>query len=551
MITTKSTQNTKTTRLVFLCDLCVLCGKRLNCCSGQRNQTQLLARSLRRGISLIEVMVAMLVALIGVFGVFALIAFAVRQVQIGMNEDAAQTLGRNGMADFEAQGFMNPQRWAAPDVNGIRPASYLLGDCPWLRPNADVAIPMTQFSPFAPAPANFVRINELLPNDTTFTYSPPGQPATLGLEVSDPDPNLLPPETATIYYRVAKIADNPPGSPSLNGTGEDLSVTCSLIEGINVIATGGPHILTGQWLEYSFRVPFSAVADWANVQLQFNTPGPAIPIPGSERGCGISWAIVGFNSVYCIDPWGWTHHGLLPGVLDPSLDPTVKQSFGVVPFTDVPAAWPTFARLSLFDNTDHNLATIFPDFWVFSKALARRVFSGHDDMVTDAPLDDFSGPTQQLFAPDGGRQYSGRLSWQMFVVRDSRNFGHSRFYAVASLARNPDSKDRLFSVGSPGPYSGGGDLILNEITVPPAQIAIRRGQWIMLIDGTFLPNEKVNDIAFYRVLEADETGGTHTVTLQGSDLTPEFGSSVYAVLLPDVIAVYERTLRFETSSSWK
>ncbi len=400
MITTKSTQNTKTTRLVFLCDPCVLCGKRLNCCLGQRNSTQLLARPLRRGISLIEVMVSMLVALIGVFGVFALIAFAVRQVEIGMNEEAAQTLARNAMSDFEAQGFQDMASWANPDITMALPPSY--------TPIA---------APTAPLP-----------------------PAT--------------------------------------------------------------------------------------ISRQF----------------------------FCIDPWGWSQFGLTsPPVLDPFTDLTVQEKlFGVFPYF-VPAAatpYPTIPRISLFDNANT----------VFSKALARRMFAGHDDLVTTAPTDDFSGPTQQFFAPNGGRQYSGRLSWQMFVAQDFETEGYARFYSAVSLTRTPDNQNRVFTVTIPASrsFAGGGDVALTEIprNPTPDSTLIRRGTWMILIEQSGAG--AIDDIAFCRVLESEETSaGMFSVTLQGSDLIlqpiplpPLLPSTVHAVLLPDVIAVYERTMKFETSSDW-
>lgn len=386
--------------------------------------------SLRRGISLTETMVAMMVALIGVFGVFVLIPFAVRQVEIGMNLEAAQTLARNGMSDFDAQGFQNTDRWALPDTT-------------------------TMGAPFFVQPIN------------------------------------------------------PPAAPVLPATRS--------------------------------------------------------------------------RQVFCIDPWGWTLNGLVPGV-DPG-DPggSVRQIFIDCPYTNDPApTWPVFPRLSLFERSTPTD--------VFTRGLARRMFSGHDDLIlshnrwdvgpdtawgvtaidddgngavddiseagwpgsddTRVPIGDISGPNQEFFPGMSGRQYDGRLTWQMFAVQDYSAEGYARFYAAVSLGRTPDTKDRVFSISSPGPYSRGGDFVLNELTTPPTSPAIRRGQWMMLIDGTPAPANKVNDIAFYRVLESDLDAGTHTVTLQGSDLTPEAGSSVFAVLLPDVIAVYERTMKYETSSNW-
>lgn len=359
----------------------------------------------RCGISLIEVMVSLIVALIGVFGVFVLIPFAVRQVEIGMNQEASLTLARNGMGDFDSRGFQDPTRWALPD---------------------------------------------------TMTAGPP--------------------------YYITPIPAVPPPLPPL--------------------------------------------------------PPPALPYRSRQ--------------VFCVDPWGWTLQGLVPGV-DPASG-AVKISFADVPYTGGPPAappndWPTFQRLSLFDQEP---STAFPDDSVFNRGLARRMFSNHDDLITDPPTDDFSGPTQEFFSSttgNAGRQYSGRLSWRMFVVREYGVDEYARFYSAVSLARNPDAYDRVFQVNSPGPYSGGGDFTLTELPAATST-PIRRGLWMMLMERD--TTGRVVDIAFYRVLESDVDTSTNQqiVTLQGSDITPDVGSSIYAVLFPDVINVYERTMKYETSSDW-
>ena len=59
----------------------------------------------RNGLSVIEVLTSIVVALIGVFGVLAMIPFSVKQTQSGLDQDAATTMARNALADFEASGF--------------------------------------------------------------------------------------------------------------------------------------------------------------------------------------------------------------------------------------------------------------------------------------------------------------------------------------------------------------------------------------------------------------------------------------------------------------
>lgn len=64
-----------------------------------------LARPNRHGLSVIEVLTSIVVALIGVFGVLAMIPFSVKQTQSGLDQDAATSMARNALSDFEAEGF--------------------------------------------------------------------------------------------------------------------------------------------------------------------------------------------------------------------------------------------------------------------------------------------------------------------------------------------------------------------------------------------------------------------------------------------------------------
>lgn len=62
-------------------------------------------RSQRKGISIIEVLTSLAVATIGVFGVLVLIPFAVRQAQLGLDQDTADLVGRNAIEDLQTYGY--------------------------------------------------------------------------------------------------------------------------------------------------------------------------------------------------------------------------------------------------------------------------------------------------------------------------------------------------------------------------------------------------------------------------------------------------------------
>ena len=150
-----------------------------------------------------------------------------------------------------------------------------------------------------------------------------------------------------------------------------------------------------------------------------------------------------------------------------------------------------------------------------------------------------------------------------------------------------DSNGGGLNRGFQGILLGGGDVTLTEApeSVPVLdERQIRNGDWIMLInyhraDGTGDPAVDVlhDDIQlnFYQVLSAsddtnlgnisdnDNTNDVYSVTLQGPDfdvfrdwdVAAPTGSQTtqtvtYAVLIPNVLSVYERSFRTENNSVW-
>ena len=75
----------------------------------------------RDGLSVIEVLTSIVVALIGVFGVLAMIPFSVKQTQSGLDQDAATSMARNALADFEASRFKE----TFEDSSGTRQLNWI------------------------------------------------------------------------------------------------------------------------------------------------------------------------------------------------------------------------------------------------------------------------------------------------------------------------------------------------------------------------------------------------------------------------------------------
>jgi hypothetical protein len=229
----------------------------------------------------------------------------------------------------------------------------------------------------------------------------------------------------------------------------------------------------------------------------------------------------------------------------------------------------------------------------FTSDLARRIAWQQDDLVFKEPLDELGPPRQAYFSMDtlGGvkRQYEGRYALISFVVPMDDARQQYRMYTLVGKAGNRDAT-RVFQLTEPpagggpnrgyqGVLLGGGDVIMTESddTVPEVQQRpIRNGDWFLLVnyhrtDTTQDPSvdPMFDDIQldFYQALNASATSDnpddqSYYVTLQGADFdvfrdwdpTPGANATTntvtYAILIPNVLAVYERTFRAEQPSLW-
>ena len=99
-------------------------------------------------------------------------------------------------------------------------------------------------------------------------------------------------------------------------------------------------------------------------------------------------------------------------------------------------------------------------------------------------------------------------------------------------------------------FHGGGDMTLTASTKPKLE-ELRTGEWIMLAQTDLVRNSHV--FKWYRVVASDPEvagGGPYTraVTVQGPDWNG--GIATQATLVKGAVAVYEKTIRLDTSSLW-
>jgi hypothetical protein len=79
----------------------------------------------RNGLTVIEVLTAIIVALIGVAGVMVMIPFAVEQAKIGFDQETSYRLGANLANEFEIKGFTDKNRWT-PSVLTHTARNYVI-----------------------------------------------------------------------------------------------------------------------------------------------------------------------------------------------------------------------------------------------------------------------------------------------------------------------------------------------------------------------------------------------------------------------------------------
>ncbi|MGI9515516.1 MAG: type IV pilus modification PilV family protein [Pirellulaceae bacterium] len=271
-------------------------------------------------------------------------------------------------------------------------------------------------------------------------------------------------------------------------------------------------------------------------------------------------------------------------------------NFGQFPsHTGMPADLPQINRITISDSSTGT---------EIQQALANRLSRQADDLVFESPVDEL-GPPQQAFFEVGTmseakRQFKGAYQTvSIMVPEDDVGIQYRMYTIVVKPGDRPTAQERVFEIVDPDNTGaripkldtgtvgerefeqialGGGDLALSELATPNQppedKDAIRNNDWLMLINYYENPAETdvYNDVQlnFYRVIHASKTSDAgvdpriFTITLQGPDFdlfrdwtdptktngsTSDFGT--YAILIPNVLAIYERTIRAEPDSSWR
>ena len=186
-----------------------------------------------------------------------------------------------------------------------------------------------------------------------------------------------------------------------------------------------------------------------------------------------------------------------------------------------------------------------------SLAEADLIFRSHDELTFDKP-DEQLDPATQKYVTNGTtelrREDEGRMSWFATIVPKRENDGNTSadlftLSVVVALNRplTPSAENEAtFGVSNIRSSVAGGDFKLDASF---SQLDVREGNWVMLIGNGSTPNA----YRWFRVVAMNEA--TRDLTLYGGDW--EYAANnTQVVVVRGVVAVFEKTIRLETSSLW-
>lgn len=299
---------------------------------------------------------------------------------------------------------------------------------------------------------------------------------------------------------------------------------------------------------------------------------------------------------FCIDPHLFAEQIAVSGASDSVMtfpSPSVMSTLPPRPSPPLPN--PTMVRLTLLRSPasrlpvplpNRNAGTPLPTFksdpknyTEMSLSQATLVFQGVDDIIVNRNEDETLPAVQQYLRntpnqpisstnPATRRASEGRISWMATLVPTNSSDADSYHLSVVifngrQVADPLTQQEFAYEVvrptasvpsstpgnGFPGAGFGGGEVVIKT----PVGVEFQRNDWVMLA------RRVGNYFAWYRVVAVDEdkSDGVTYVTLTGQDWNtggPNPQQDNVQTLLyyvKGVVAVYEKTVRLETSSLWK
>lgn len=202
-------------------------------------------------------------------------------------------------------------------------------------------------------------------------------------------------------------------------------------------------------------------------------------------------------------------------------------------------------------------------------AVAQQLYMCQDDLVFEVPEDADALPLQVLTTDETKRQYDGRYSWMMTVVPVQIGlFNQQGLFRVSVVVfrdriipsdLSNNLYERVVDLRTLGGGFGGGDVLLKADNEQDLD-GIDDGEWLMLIlpqgfASYTIPNSidrwyKVDHVAAEPYHKNDNW--FLEATLAGPDFDEQNlpGGVARAVIMDNAVAVYEKTMPFDLTSSW-
>ncbi len=445
----------------------------------------------RAGITVIEVLTSIIVALIGVAGVLVMIPFAVGQAEIGFDQEASYRHGANLAEEFDIKGFSNSNRWSL-DVGTVG-----------LRTSRNYVI-------------DPIGVAQRVENTQTYGYFPFVSPA-LETAVATAANNAFAPPFASADKTILIERTNLFGSTALPVVPMTTGLARHHFSWKNDLQTAEPELTAAVAAGY-------ASTDLAPPQQVFDVNGTNTAVKRQSRGEMSGMVLTVPADVISNSP----------------LNPPGSESLYPVANPDASASDRTYE---------------FRNYFLAFKNRPRPVeYAGASLHPYDRVYQ--LEPPYLTYNPDpDGISANGFQNWQARMLFSG---GTVKLREPVALANN------------------------NSLSTQRGDV--RRGDWIMLTNVTFRRNENrfFQQVNFYQVVDAtidsDASGSFWQVTLQGPDfdmgwhliddmppsgvnqdyatftdfaawtrttggVTESFPSKTYAVHLPDLWAVFEKTFR--------
>lgn len=488
----------------------------------------------RRGVTLLEVMFSIGIVAVGLLGVLIIVPLAGLRTTQGTIADGADRLGRSAIRAFDVYQMRRPDAWA--QLNPVASANWAVASNFWSFPH--------------PCP--------------TWTV-------------------------ATLYKQGTYCRPNSP-----NGLCYVVTNTTGIIPATGLSGTSEPA-----WPTTMGTTVVDNQVTWYCVPL-----APAVDLTGSPRAICIDPLYIGAYAgteagIHCFPYFPTAAQATnVPCMLRVSLRRFPAESLGgalVPPMTVAQAGQAFLADDDLVFRlpTDRTLPArqVFHGSWSPSTSYSvgsycqptvpngfgyRATSAGTSGSTEPAPWPTVLGDT----ITDGGvtwecrplvkRQWEGKFSWLATLVPKPGYSSDTYLLSIVVFHRRESMKDaeRVVDVSAfnSSGYNGG-DVVLHAdpLATPAASeddLKMKEGEWLMLagIDTDFTPWRYY--FKWYRIQTADagptDAGGgayDRDLTLFGQDWpgqaqVPPMIDVCKAVWIPGVVAVYEKTIRLETSSLW-